>query len=326
MRRLVSLAVSLGILALIYARIDLASLAEALATCDLGWLAAGVGMFVPIVGATAWRFLRLAPAEAGMGFGLSTRLILAAGAMNMVLPSKMGDIAKAFFLAKKGGMAASAALSLVVFEKASDLMALMGWCLVGLVLARGAVPGAEALALTLLLMLSGGTAMLFSRRFAALLFGAASRTPVQKIGAFAATMGASWRAMQDTLRAGRAGVPRLVGFSLLLWLMHLAQIWCFIRALGGAVPFAVNTALTPLAIFAGLVPLTFAGIGTRDAALVFFYQAFMSPAQAAALGILCTGRYLVPALAGLPFFQGFLSAYRLARKEGREGQEGRDKA
>ena len=67
---------------------------------------------------------------------------------------------------------------------------------------------------------------------------------------------------------------------------------------------------------AGLLPLTFAGVGTRDAALVLLYQPYFSTPTAVALGILCTLRYLLPAVAGLPFiWGGFLDAVRRFQAE-----------
>lgn len=83
----------------------------------------------------------------------------------------------------------------------------------------------------------------------------------------------------------------------------------FILALRTSVPLIESLALSPLAILAGLIPLTFAGIGTRDAALVFLYAAFLSAPEAAALGLLCTARYFLPALAGLPFLNRYVVLY-----------------
>jgi hypothetical protein len=54
----------------------------------------------------------------------------------MVLPSKMGDIAKAYFMRDRGHLEGSLALSLVVFEKACDMLSLLLWCVFGLFLIR----------------------------------------------------------------------------------------------------------------------------------------------------------------------------------------------
>ena len=80
------------------------------------------------------------------------------------------------------------------------------------------------------------------------------------------------------------------------------------------VRFITNLALSSLAILAGLLPLTFAGVGTRDAALVYLYQPYFSASVGAALGILCTSRYFIPALVGLPFLNQMMSAVRQFNK------------
>jgi uncharacterized membrane protein YbhN (UPF0104 family) len=74
----------------------------------------------------------------------------------------------------------------------------------------------------------------------------------------------------------------------------------FARALNAAPPFVAAMALASLAILAGLVPVTLAGIGTRDAALIYLFRDYLTPEGGAALGLLCTLRYLMPAIAGLP--------------------------
>lgn len=98
--------------------------------------------------------------------------------------------------------------------------------------------------------------------------------------------------------------------SVFIWFLHLLQIWFFILALKAWTPLLANLALSPLAILAGLLPLTFAGVGTRDAALIFFYQPYFDATTAAALGLLCTSRYLLPAVGGLPFLGKYLAVTR----------------
>ena len=67
----------------------------------------------------------------------------------------------------------------------------------------------------------------------------------------------------------------------------------------------------PLVMMASLVPLTLSGLGTRDAAIIVLYSPFMPAATAAALGLLIILRYLVPAIAGIPFTSRYLGRVRL---------------
>ncbi len=127
MSRVLSLTVSLIVLLVIYWQIDFSGLLAVLQNCSIVWLVISLGMVVPLTLLTAWRLQQLAPESAFLGFAEANRLILAACVLNMVLPSKMGDIAKAYFLKERGHLDGSLSLSLVVFEKACDLLSLLLW-------------------------------------------------------------------------------------------------------------------------------------------------------------------------------------------------------
>ena len=306
MKRVVSIVVSLVILAIIYSRIDFPKLLAVLANCDPLWMAVSLGMAIPLTMITAWRLQQLMPRGASLGFGEANRLILGASVLNMVLPSKMGDIAKAYFMKERGHLDASLALSLVVFEKACDMLSLLVWCVFGLLL----FPEKKALFWIMTASVAFGLVflglLLGSRWFADLFFTLGQRVAPGKIKTKLARMQASWAEMHAYFWSDKARLTKVTATSIFLWFLHLFQIWLFILALRAAVPFLANLALAPLAILAGLLPLTFAGVGTRDAALILFYQPYMSQAAAAALGLLCTSRYLLPAIAGLPFLGQYL--------------------
>jgi uncharacterized protein (TIRG00374 family) len=152
--------------------------------------------------------------------------------------------------------------------------------------------------------------LLGSRNFARFFFDTGARFAPKKIGAKLEKMGASWSEMHAYFWASKARLAKVTLTSVFIWFLHLLQIWMFILALRAWAPFLANLALSPLAILAGLFPLTFAGVGTRDAALVLFYAPYFAGPTAAALGLLCTARYVLPAIGGLPFAGGYLSRER----------------
>jgi uncharacterized protein (TIRG00374 family) len=313
MKRLISLAVSLVILAVIYTKIDGVGLLAVFQNCHRLWMAIALGMVVPLTMLTSWRLQQLTPTSAGLGFGQANRLILAASVLNMVLPSKMGDLAKAYFMRDRGHLTGSLALSLVVFEKACDMLSLLLWCAFGLLL----YPQKDVL---FWLMTTGVTAgllvgilLLYSRQFSQLFFTAATRIAPKKIKLKLDKLRFSWGEMHDYFWRDRRHLGKIVSTSILIWFGHLLQIWFFILALNAWVPLLDNLALSPLAILAGLMPLTFAGVGTRDAALILFYQPYFDAATGAALGLLCTSRYLMPAIAGFPFLGQYLATLKLNR-------------
>jgi len=78
--------------------------------------------------------------------------------------------------------------------------------------------------------------------------------------------------------------------------MHLMLL-----AAGVSVGFDVSLARVPAAIFAGLLPLSLCGIGTRDGALIWLFSDVAPAGTMAAVGLLTATRYLVPGAAGIPF-------------------------
>lgn len=301
MKRLVSLVVSLGILAALYWKIDFARAIPVFANASVAWLAASLLMVVPLTLLTSARLCQLMPRAHPLGFWEANRLILLASVLNLVLPSKMGDMAKSVFMADRGHLRGSLALALVVFEKACDMLSLLVWCGFGLLL----YPQKDALFWTMTAAVGVGflglALLLGSTHFANACFGLGERFAPGKIQAKLATMRGSWAEMHGYFWQDKARLARIAANSLFIWFLHLVQIWMFTLALKTSVPFLASLALSPLAILAGLLPLTFAGVGTRDAALVYLYAPYMAAPAAAALGLLCTLRYVLPALLGLPF-------------------------
>ena len=59
--------------------------------------------------------------------------------------------------------------------------------------------------------------------------------------------------------------------------------------------------------------MTFAGVVTREAAIITFYRPYLNEATAAALGLLCTSRYLLLAIGGVPFLGIYLTAIKTIR-------------
>lgn len=306
MKRLISIAIGLIILAIIYWRIDFNELIGTLRNSDAQWMTIGILMVIPVTFLTAWRLQQLMPSDRRLGFGEATRLILAASGLNMVLPSKMGDIIKAYFIQRRGHLEGSLALSLVIFEKTCDMLSLLLWCVFGLMLYPEKdwlfwiLTSSVAAGLVLGLLLVG------SRRFASLFFSITQLAAPQKLQDKLEKLQHAWLVMHAYFWRDKTQLSRIAITSIFIWFLHLLQIWLFILALKAWVPLLANLALAPLAILVGLLPLTFAGVGTRDAAIILFYEPFLNAPTAAALGLLFTLRYLLPALGGLPFLGQYM--------------------
>ncbi|MEL6383625.1 MAG: lysylphosphatidylglycerol synthase transmembrane domain-containing protein [Cyanobacteria bacterium J06626_18] len=310
MKRLVSIAVSLLILAVLYWKIDLTRLIDVFRNSDLRWMTVSLGMVVPITLFTSQRLRYLMPPQQELPFWEANRLILAASVLNMVLPSKAGDIAKAYFMRDRGHLSGSLALSLVVFEKACDMLSLLLWCLFGLLIYTPKTALFGWMTGAIFLGLAGGILLLGSIRFANAAFSLGQKLAPKKLKIRFKQLQVAWSEMHAYFWQDRRRLRKVVGSSVFIWLLHLLQLWFFILALKAWVPFHTNLALSPLGILAGLLPLTFAGVGTRDAALIWLYAPYFDEATGAALGLLGTSRYFLPAIGGLPFLEQYLRKAR----------------
>jgi glycosyltransferase 2 family protein len=314
-KQLLSLAVSLLLLAALYWSLDLRGLGRVFAQAHPGLLAVSILAIFPIKLLQAWRLKRLVPRPAGFPYRFALRLIFLADVMNLILPSKTGDLAKSWFMKGRGELSGSLALSLVVVEKACDVLALLAWCAVGLLWLPGKSQPMQLLTWGVLGALAAGLLALGSRGFAHLLFSSMRALLPKRFEDRAARLAAAWQEVREHFRTQPRRAAEIAALSLLLWWVQFQQVWLFILAVRAWTPSLVNLALAPLAILAGLVPLTFAGLGTRDAALIALYRPWLAAPAAAAVGLLTTTRYVVPALAGLPLFHRSLADVRSAAKQ-----------
>ncbi|NJN75634.1 MAG: flippase-like domain-containing protein [Synechococcaceae cyanobacterium RL_1_2] len=319
MKKIISIVVSVLILVLIYWKLDFEALIKIFYQCDLKWLIISTAMVIPLNIFTAWRLQHLMPTDSTLGFWEANKLTIVANVLNMVLPSKMGEVVKAYFMKDRGHLSGNLALSLVIFEKCCDFLALLGWCVFGL----GFYPQVDKpwwLGLvTLVIAASIGlfTLTLCSTGFANFFFNRIIQFSPAKIAEKITTLKESWQLMHQYFWQDGKKLFLVASNSIFLWFLHLLQIWLYILTLKTSIPFLANLALSPLAILAGLMPLTFGGVGTRDAAIIVLYQPYLPQVTAVALGLLCTTRYLVPAILGLPFLNEYMNPkYRRSTTKG----------
>ncbi len=272
-KRFVSLVISIAILLYIYAQIDLVNLIRVFENCDRQILVLSLGMVIPITLITAWRLQQLVPRRS-LRLLEANRLILGASVLNMVLPSKMGDLAKAYFMSERSQISGSLALAISIFEKACDLLSLLLWCVFGLIL----YPAKDSLFWTMTagvsLGLILGLLLLSSQQFANLFFNSATSFAPKSLKIKLQKMQSSWGEMHDYFWSDRQQLLLITSTSVLIWFLHLLQIWLFILALKASVPFLVSLALSPLSILAGLLHLNFAVICTRVADINYYYQEY----------------------------------------------------
>jgi glycosyltransferase 2 family protein len=253
--RLLKLAVAVALLAGLYSAADWRQVGNMLAALDGRWLIASLFLFAPQTALSALRWRRLMAPVVAISYAESLRQTLGASALNLVIPSKLGDLSKAAMLPLSSAADRARASGLAVAEKGADVAAL------ALLWAAGA---ADLGGLGLIAILALLTAFIYGRR----------------------------------LRNSPYYAPAIA--SLLLWSLHLLQIDCFMKAAGVFVSWSEATSRLPAAIFAGLLPISFCGIGTRDSTLVWLFSDSAPASAMAVVGLLTALRYLLPGVLGIP--------------------------
>ena len=92
--RFLSIITSMAILTFLYWQIDISKVILVFLQVNLTWLSLGLVLIIPITLLTAFRLTFLSMDSNKINYLDSLKLILAASVMNLVLPSKMGDLAK----------------------------------------------------------------------------------------------------------------------------------------------------------------------------------------------------------------------------------------
>jgi uncharacterized protein (TIRG00374 family) len=303
---LISLAVSGALLVALYRSLDVRLVGQTLLRADPFWLSISVGMIVPITYLRAVRFYWVAPPGTLPGTAEAFRLTLIASALNVFLPAKAGDLVKSYFVATRSNTSAGVALSIAVYERLCDLFGLITCCLFLWLLGQPQVPGIPrafwfvlgSIGVACFLLIISEPVAAQMRR---VVHAAVRHERLRKLRQLAD----GWPALLRVLGGRRRWI---VSYSLALWLTHLTQIWLFTRALSVPVPFTVAASLSAVALMAGQIPFTFAGLGARDVVLVVLLARYMTPESAAAMGVLISTRGLLPPLMGLPIMRRYLSS------------------
>ena len=308
MKRAIAACISLALLAALFFRVDRHQLWESFRSTRLDWFVAAMLLFIPQIAAISWRWKRLIAPFASISMGESVSLVLASQSMNLILPAKMGDLTKAYFLARGGSLDLPRALNLVIFEKLLDVGTLAAVMVCGVAVSLGspALPPAVksgmiaaallgAVALAAVAVIYVFPMRLFEKLVDRLRARGAERL-VQRAGVLIVTGHEVMSMLQS--KGSRRG--RIVMWSVVIWILHLTQIYCFFRSVHVASSVGQFLAMTPLAIFIGLIPISIAGFGTRDHAFVVLFPQAGAAAMASA-SMYVNLRYILPALVGLPF-------------------------
>ena len=193
-------------------------------------------------------------------FGV-TRIMYVAWFANCVIVARLGDAYRAYLLKRAAGVSFAVTLGTVLAERLLDLLVLAAMMGAGvLIVFGGSLPAeaTQALAAGLILSALGVVGLLTMRR----LRGVVERLLPKRLHAHYA------RLEHGVVGSLRCGLPLLVVYSAVGWLLEGAALYLVVAATGAQVSVAGALLVALATSLLTTVPITPAGLGFTEAGMV----------------------------------------------------------
>ena len=265
--------------------VDLQKLTKAITQADISLIL--IALFIAVISPllTSSR-LKLFLLATGTQISYSRCFIanLCGLSLNLFLPARGGDLVKLAFLRKNEQPSWVILAGVALLERGFDILALSflgltGSLILGLNEAAIASGIISVAAITGLLVLPGMGSM-----------------PI--IGKKAESFS------KVVVKVNKRKVQLLGCFCVccLCWTVNLMIMGLLLKAVDDTISITYAFSVTPPSIFAGLIPVSIWGVGTRDGALAYFMQGITSPEIAISAGCLYTALvYWLLGFIGTPF-------------------------
>jgi len=247
-----------------------------------------LSLIFPFLGALRWHWVLKAT---GQTISILNCLILTMGAwpINAFLPSRTGDFIRVAFLGKDTSK--TKAFGSIIAEKILDVACL---ALIGLLGAIGIKDKKFAmifLVILMILIIISSQGLSFSERWLK-----------NKKSKILKNVNLTMQGMNILSSCPKSCAIATI-WAFINWSLSVVQVLLFFKAFGTYVHPLEISARLPLSIFIGILPITLAGMGTRDAAMLYFFKEFAPASTIFGVAIFYTlYSYFLYALLGLPFF------------------------
>lgn len=283
------LAVTFLIFYLIFQKIDYRSLKEVLLNANLFYLVLAllIAPLTLVVSAKKWQSM-VKTINYSIDFKESLKIVMAASPLAVITPAKSGDLIRAYYL--KDRVPAAQTMGAVITERFIDISVLAFYSFAGAVILGNGLIIKISLSLIFLILLF----FLVINKI---------KLPFTK-----------WQQkIENFLSVSRIFIQQpkkilpVLFYALILWLMSVFLVKILFLALGANIPLFHIVATFPVTIFVGLLPVTIAGMGTRDSAIIYFFSSLAKPSICLGVGFLYSlFGYWFLALLGLPVMKKML--------------------
>ena len=308
----VRLALCIGLMAFLLRRLDLEEFGRVLAGAagEWPWWLAGLGFTFLGLFAGAWRWGEILAAQGlRLSFGQVFSIFFIGQFFNaFMLGACGGDVARAYYVARRAGGRRTEAASTVLVDRAIGLWVTIAFgCL--MIAFRHALfvhqPAGRWPALLMWILLAGSAFaawLLFRRNLAEHPWLSARMKPASRFGGLVRRIYSAFYLYRQRpgLMAGAGALSLVNVFGLTM------ACWSFARSLGVDVPLMVFFALFPVITVIAAIPLTPGSLGVRESLFVTLFAAVqIGDETAMSLSLLVYAGSLVWSLFGGAIFLGY---------------------
>ncbi len=193
---------------------------------------------------------------------------------SMATPARLGDLSRAYYLKTKIGLGKG--LVTVVADRIADITVLFCLALLGFISFAGMFAGYAGLAMTVLaffILFLLAVYLSTRKRLARILLRpvAARIVPSRYWPDFSSVFHDFYRNL-GSVRNGKRNMILLFVLSALAWFVSVLEYYLLALSIGLGVSYLFLLSAMPIVVLLDLLPISFSGIGTRDAALIFFFS------------------------------------------------------
>lgn len=263
----------IGIILFIFilTRIDLSSILSSVTKVNPWYLTAAVALNIPTVFLKSWRWQSLLKMQ-GITYSLRQAFLAYWGGiyLGMMTPGRLGELGRIFYLTDDKNLSFGSTFSNVLVDRLLDVYLLLIVGGYGLV-AFSLLPERIMLFVIILILLLAFPFLLLNRRTGKWLAGLAYKTM------FFRRFNEKFQISADQFYYG---VQRLASLRLILpllinlaaWAVHFTQYYLLVLSSNLPLSFLHITIYMAVVILVTLIPISIAGIGTRDATLITFFS------------------------------------------------------
>ncbi len=199
---------------------------------------------------------------------------VAAFFIGLITPGRIGDLARAFYLKEK--MPVGKALTTVVVDRALDILVLMTLSAVGLVFVltnfnvHSSIPTFIAI---MFLLFIGILAFFLKKERAGKFFKPIYNlfVPEKYKETLKSGFGDFYEGI-NVLMANKMAIVKSAVLSFVAWCVVSLQYYLIARAMGVDINYIILFMIIPTVVLVEILPISFSGIGTRDATLILFFS------------------------------------------------------